>query len=36
MSEKFYQKSISERHDTLAQQANLSSHELEAYMPAGG
>ena len=36
MSEKFYQKSISERHDTLAQQANLSSHELEAYMPDGG
>ena len=36
MSEKFYQKSISERHDTLAQQANLSSHELEAYTPDGG
>jgi hydroxymethylglutaryl-CoA reductase len=36
MTKKFYQKSISERHEILAQQAGLNAKQLEAYSSEGG
>ncbi|NLB71171.1 MAG: 3-hydroxy-3-methylglutaryl-CoA reductase, partial [Chloroflexi bacterium] len=36
MTKKFYQKSIPERHEILAQQAGLNAKQLEAYSSEGG